>query len=159
MYNNNELYHYGVLGMKWGVRRARKNVSKAKNARKSAKEWEEMARYSEQKGNKKKAAKYRSNAADDIADAQRYDAKAKKIQQKHERRSGGKKVIDYTQKQSTGKTVVKSMLLGTYGTLRYNEARAKGGSRARSLVNGILYGGANAATSGILGIIEPRLRK
>lgn len=32
---NNELYHYGVLGMKWGIRRSRKFAQKANKAKTS----------------------------------------------------------------------------------------------------------------------------
>lgn len=78
----NELYHYGVPGMKWGVRRngGARNVTrlgrKAQIARDSAKEWDEMAGYAEAKGKMRRAAKYRSNAEHDRRDADRYDQKA-----------------------------------------------------------------------------------
>ena len=44
-----ELYHYGVLGMKWGQHRVRRNEEKAKLSRQSAKEWDEMARYAKKR--------------------------------------------------------------------------------------------------------------
>lgn len=31
----NDMYHYGVLGMKWGIRRARKNTASSNSSRKS----------------------------------------------------------------------------------------------------------------------------
>lgn len=71
-----ELYHYGVKGMKWGVRKAQKYNNKAKTARESADEWYEMAKYAEQRGKTKKAQKYRNNAAADIQDAGKYEKKA-----------------------------------------------------------------------------------
>ena len=128
--NHDKLEHYGVLGMKWGQRRARVNAMKSKKA--------------SQKG--------------DIEGAKKYKAKAEKIKAKHTKRAGGKEAYNYTAKESLGKSVVKSYLMGTYGTVRYNEARAKGESRGRAAVNGVLHMIGNLFTGGLLGIVEPRLR-
>lgn len=157
--SEDELYHYGVLGMKWGQHRVRKNEEKAKRSRESAKEWDEMARYAKQRGQTSKAEKYKRYASEDRADSTKYANKAKQIQAKHEKLAGGKKAYNYTKKQSTGKALAKSYLFGTYGAMKYNEARSKGASRGKAAINGILYGAGNAATSGILSMVEPRMRK
>lgn len=151
-----ELRHYGVLGMKWGVHRAKRNVSKASTARKSAKEWDEIAKYNEKKGKTKQAAKYREYAKKDRADAKKYDSKAKQIEKKNQKLAGGKKAYDYMKKQSMGETIAKSYLFGTYGALKYNQARSKGNSRAKSAVDAIVYGVGNNLTMGILSVAEPR---
>lgn len=153
---NNELYHYGVLGMKWGVHRAKKNVQKAKNRRDSAKEWDEIAKDAKSKGKTKQAAKYKKYAATDRAVAKKYDAKSKAIIEKHERRAG-KKTLDRVKAQSTGKLVAKSMLMGTYGTLKYEQARAKNASVGKAAVRGVLYSIGNNLTYGVGQIVEPRL--
>lgn len=154
-----ELYHYGVLGMKWGRRKARTNVEKSNRAKESAKEWDEIANYKESKGRKRAAAKARENAARDREEARRYSSKANKLEKKHMQRAGGRKAYNYSAKESTGKSVAKSLLFGTYGTLRYNEARAKGTVRGRAIVNGLLSSAFNKATLGIGGAIESRMRE
>lgn len=75
--HNGELYHHGVKGMRWGHRKKVDYVAKAKMSRESAREWNEMARYAEAKGKTKRAAKYRANAKQDIADAQAYERQAR----------------------------------------------------------------------------------
>ena len=125
-----ELYHYGVLGMKWGVHRAKSYQAKARKAR--------------AKGNTEKASAYEN--------------KSSKIMAKHERLAGGKKVLDRVSKQSIGKTLVQSAVFGTYGALKYNEARAKDASRGKAAVQATIYNAGNNFTSGILGVVEPRIR-
>lgn len=55
--NNNELYHYGVLGMKWGVRRARNNVSTSNRSSSNKTTHEDYT-----KAHDRKSVKYMSNA-------------------------------------------------------------------------------------------------
>lgn len=71
-----ELCHYGVLGMKWGKRKAQRYADKAKLARASAREWDEIAAYRDSKGKTRAAEKARRNAADDRADAAKLNSKS-----------------------------------------------------------------------------------
>lgn len=84
----NELAHYGVKGMKWGVRRARKLQNKAGIARESAREWDEMAARARAKGRTAKADKYSANAKQDRADAGKYESKASRMAERRYKKAG-----------------------------------------------------------------------
>ena len=122
------LMHYGVLGMKWGQRRSRHYAIKAKNTKFS---------------NRAKSDKYAN--------------KSKQIEQKHIDRAGSKEVYNRVKNQSTAKLLGKSMIIGTYGTLNYERARAKGYSRGRSYLAGLTSETLNSLTGGFREIYEPRI--
>lgn len=126
-----ELYHYGVLGMKWGVHRAKSYQEKSNRARARGK----------------------------MAAAQKYQNKSDRIMAKHERLAGGKKTISRVSKQSMGKTLAQAAIFGTYGALKYNQARAKHASMGKAVVEATLYSVGNKLTSGMLSVVEPRLRE
>ena len=93
----NELYHYGVLGMKWGKRRARSTSS-----------------------DYKKSSSLRSKKADELSDNQLKNV-TKRLQlennfndAKNKQRSSGKKFVDNTSKQVLG------MAVGALGSLAIN---------------------------------------
>lgn len=143
-----ELYHYGVVGMKWGKRRAaargqsytytshstKKYNKKAKNAKESAREWDEMARFAQQKGKSKKAAKYAANAKQDRTDAQKYGNRAKRSAQ-HDRNM--QKLADKT---DDGNAVAATYFLGGGNVKGYMQSRAAGKGVGRSAA-GVLLGG------------------
>lgn len=93
----------------------------------------------------------------DKAKAKEYSAKAKKIETKHRDRGG--KAYNYTKNQSTLQAVGKSLVLGTYGALKYNEARAKGEARGQAFVNSLGTSTLNGLTMGGASIVIPRVRQ
>lgn len=155
--NSSYLHHYGVLGMKWGHHRYKVNMRKAKNARQAAKEWDEIAAAERERGKKRPSGYYTSYKKKHLAAANKLEAKASKIKAKHERLAGGKDSYDYTTQQSMGKTILKSMMMGTYGTLKYNQSRAKGKDAVSAYGKSIVSNLLNVATGGIARYAEPRI--
>lgn len=127
-YDQDYMMHYGVLGMKWGVRKARANSVKANNARRKG----------------------------DTQTADKYENKSKRIMDKHVSRSS-KGTVERVERTSTGKLVAQSLVMGTYGALKYNTLRSQDVSIGRAFVNSYGHNVVNYATSGLASIIEPRL--
>lgn len=126
--DRSQLAHYGVLGMKWGVRRARKLEEKI-----------ERARSSDGKNSQKKEAKYQS--------------KINKIRRKESNFGGAAARI---KKMSTGKAVASSMLMSSFGSLKYQQARASGAKRGEAYLSILGPRFMNNVTVGLYSIYESR---
>ena len=113
---SDELMHYGVLGMKWGQHRARKNTAKAKMYRSYAEDYDpKNALYKmSDKSRVKMQKKYDTN----MAKASKYQAKADRANAKADR----KKAL-----RSTYKSINKSASIGE--KLMYNSATRKKASK------------------------------
>ena len=128
---SNELYHYGVKGMRWGHRKAQRYEGKARNARASAKEWDELAARAKSKGKMKKSAAYTQAARNDRADAKRYDEKLKTVQKENKFRDSRR---DVSKSRSTGAKLATNILAGPFANKTYNSVIAAGGTKTGARV-------------------------
>lgn len=161
-----ELKHYGVVGMKWGIRRAaRKATADVRKARRAASREANKAisKHNNTWFGKEKKAAAEKNMYDAV---ERYDkadkaykaaykkAKAQATKDMYEKKGYDKATVERVAKMSAGKTVGQSILMGSYGALKYNEAKAKGASTGRAVVKGMFMNNVNFGTGGLVSTID-----
>ena len=118
-----DLSHYGVAGMKWGIRHDRINVGLNRQAKMRYK-----TNIQNGMSRNEAKAKYRSERfKNDLATAKR--------RYTGEYESTLRKVVS----DSAAKTIAKSAFLGSYGTLAYNRIRQRknGNGRTKALIAAI----------------------
>lgn len=107
-----ELQHYGVIGMRWGIHRARKNGSAYTYKSKAQKKWESRL-------NDKS-----------ISDKSREKARSK--YEMYKKRDANRQ--SYVEQTNVGKSVIKGLLLSPFGAGSYHRLRSAGMSKTASFL-------------------------
>lgn len=179
MQNQNYLAHYGVLGMRWGIRRsAEVTAAKAAHAKRIGKALDDSdARTVKNFGGKlhlkigsleykkmRKAEDDNNRTTQKALDEEKVLYKKELTQAKIDAANrlyslNSKGTNRRVATMSMGKAFAESYLMGSYGALKYNEAKASGLSTGMSAVHGILLGMGNQVFGYLPSLYEGHLNK
>ncbi len=172
IYSEDELCHYGVVGMKWGIRRRRRQDAKAAYRKRTDRAFSayerEIAKIEKSykigqnlsKKDQAREAAAEKRYADEVAKAKADYKKAKNDKSKDVAIANklyskqNKQANEAVANMSTGKALAQSFLLGSYGALKYNEAKGRGASTGKAVVNGMLYQMGDSATGGVVSSVQ-----
>lgn len=123
--NNDELMHYGVLGMRWGVRKDKDTLLARKSSR-TTRGLQRRLNKDEKRAAKGKRRKYDTGKLQAALDrSKKFDAEVQKR----------------VSSMSRGKTAIEVITMGSRGALRYNQLRTKGYNRAVSAIGAVVVSG------------------
>lgn len=130
--NNDELKHYGVLGMKWGMRKAYKSGTSYNYKSHGQKKYDKKVAKLEAT-QKRKLDKMKSEGKKDAKVSYKDDRKLQNAKQKQAMyRERDANRVDYARSTSVGKSFVKALMFGPFGSGNYNRFRASGHGRVVS---------------------------
>lgn len=131
------LAHYGVMGMRWGVRHDDKYKAKKAGIKSSIKAKVKSGQMTRKEG--------KASMRSQIDKA--------KVDTANRLYSGNSKEANRRiQTRSTAKTLGLSSLMGSYGTMQYDRSRAEGAGRGKSAVRGVLANATNNLSYGVYGL-------
>ena len=141
-----DLYHTGVLGMKWGHRKVTKlnaKISKEKAiGKKMIEEDREIGKFNKNYNVKKEVARSKQITDKNV---KKMEAKRNKIQSKLDNQAT-KETQKAINNMPTGKAMAQAFLLGSYGSVVYTSLRTSGVSKGKAIIQAATNNWANELT-------------